>query len=185
MANWIYLCASWALCRLCNMRNRLGILLFGLTVLLSIIGIFVLYQKLFYENPFAYFAAQKSQWYHTGTLPWIGLKNFLNSVVYDTTFGAMWRMDFVILTFVVVLLIFSWKKIPHHIFFFGCGVVLLTLSQTYILGMSRYMMMVLPVYFYGAVLLTRYPILKYPTYIIFGALMVFNTILFSLSKMIF
>ncbi|MEK7583089.1 MAG: glycosyltransferase [Patescibacteria group bacterium] len=168
-------------------REKKNLVWLGVHTALILIpfGVFLLYQKIFYGTPFAFLNIQKDHWHHEATWPWIGLQKFMGSVLHDDALAGMWRADFALLAVIVAVLIAGYKIVPRRMLYFGWAVVLLTLSQTYILGMSRYLMMVIPFYFFGGYVLTRYPLWRYPAYIILGSMMIFNTILFTLSKHIF
>lgn len=146
--------------------------------------IFLHYQLVHYGDAFAFLTAQKEFWHHTATFPWIGLANFIWSVIFDIRFSAMWRTDAFWLFAIIATLFLSYKKIPRDIWLFGLGIVLLSLSNTFILSMSRYMIMVLPFYFYWGDVLSKKPHWRTIVIAVLSGWMVLNSTLFLLGKLV-
>ncbi|MEI7426052.1 MAG: mannosyltransferase family protein [Candidatus Moraniibacteriota bacterium] len=146
---------------------------------------FLYFQYMKYGTPFAFLVAQEKNWGHNFVFPWSGFIIFAKSTIYDTNLVGMRMPEFFMLLLMIGTLIFSFKKIPQNIWIFGVGILLLTLCNNFILGMGRYLMLILPFYFYWGWFLSNRSLARQLVLIISACWMVFNTILFSLSKYIF
>ena len=143
---------------------------------------FIYFQYLNYGTPFAFIIAQKINWHHEAVFPWIGLKNFMG---YLSGNKIMYKVDFFFLLLMVITLIISARHVGRNIWLFGWGIIILTLSQSFILGLSRYMMLVIPFYFCWGKFFVKHTYVKQLVIIVMASWMVFNTVLFVLSKNIF
>lgn len=143
---------------------------------------FLLFQYLKYGTPLAFMDAQHVHWQQYGVIPIQGLWLAIERAIFDTNYPVMWKVDLVYLVTMVVTMIISFKVVPRRIWVFGLGVMLLTLSSNFILGMGRYLMLVLPFYFYwGFVLAERRTASKWVVFIS-TMFMLVTTVLFSLSR---
>jgi Gpi18-like mannosyltransferase len=156
-------------------------------LLISLIpfSLFLLYQYKFYNTPFAFMIAENINWHHEATFPWIGFSNFLHYGVFSNNLSIMWGVDFFFLLLMIITLILATKTVKPVFLLFGWGVVLLTLSQTYILGLSRFMLVVIPFYMYWGNFLKERSVTKMLIFCLFSSWLVFDTILFILYKQIY
>jgi len=149
------------------------------------LGMFLHYQYTQYGTPLAFMEAQKTNWHHEAVWPWVGVTNLWGYVAQDGSLAYMWRSDFFFLMLMVLTLVLSSRRLPIAWLFFGWGVVFLTIIQSYILGTSRYMLLVLPFYFFWGHVLARRPLALQLVVAVSASWMVFNTLLFILSKSIY
>ncbi|EKD86287.1 MAG: hypothetical protein ACD_37C00375G0001, partial [uncultured bacterium] len=117
--------------------------------------------------------------------PWIGFGNLIGYALSSGSLSTMWRTDLVMLSIMIITLILAKKNINAFFMIFGFGVILLTINQSFILGTSRYMLMVLPFYFFWGKFLTKHSLAKQIVLAISISWMTFNSILFLLSKPLF
>lgn len=171
---------AWHLWR----RHRsIGYTFISLAVAAIPMMIFLGFQWDLFGTPFAFLKAQEINWHHHATWPWNGLWTIARSAWMDTSvLQGMWRTDLLMLLMIGGTLIASRRHVPGILFAFGLGAYLLTISQSYTLGIPRYMIVILPYYPYWAHTLRRSPALQYALIGTSAGLMVMNTVLFSLSK---
>ena len=168
------------------LKKGLPIVKILLLLFLSLIPFlfYLLFQHQAYGTPLAFMIAQNINWHHEATWPWIGFKNFWDYVVSSSS--IMWRVDFAWLCIMTATILLSLRKVPWHIVAFSIGVIILALSQTYILGMGRYLMTVITFYiFWGKFLEDKPNVLYVISVAVMSAWLFLNSQLIYLSKMIF
>ncbi|MEN9649835.1 MAG: hypothetical protein RL094_802 [Candidatus Parcubacteria bacterium] len=146
---------------------------------------FLFFQYLQYGTAFAFMKAQSVFWNQHLVPVWEGMFLFYKDVFTSTWAVPMRYQDGLICTLVIFLLVYAWKHTPRHIWYFGLGVVLLTLSSDKILGMGRYMMLVFPIYYALAHLGEKYKHL-YPYMLVVSAMWcALITVIFSIKELVF
>ncbi len=145
--------------------------------------LFLAFQWDNFGTPFAFLKAQGANWHHHAVWPWMGAWAIIHNAFTDhSTLRGMWWTDATMLGIMIGTLAVSWRRAPGILYAFGLGAFLLAISQSYILGTPRYLMMVLPFYVFWAQLGERHRALGTIVLVVSSGWMVFNTILFSLSK---
>ena len=164
-------------------KNGKSIIYFIPHLIITVIplSIFLYFQYLKYGTPFAFFIAEKTNWYNESTFPWIGFKTLLSYLSSD----IMYRVELIFLLIMVITLILARKYINKSLLFFSWGVILLSLSETFILSLPRYVMLVIPFYLFWGMFLVKHSFSKQLIFIVTSCWMAFNTVLFILSKHIF
>lgn len=163
---------------------KLKLLLFSFLSSLPFIAfLFLQYKK--FGTPFAFLIAQREYWKHEFVLPWQGFFEFISDVFLSTIDRPMLYQDFVLFSLVILTFFLSWKRIPRHIWFFGIGIVTLTLLHDGVRGMGRYLMLVLPIYYYWAEVLAAKKYLYPYVLAVLGFWMCLDTIVFALRSVIF
>lgn len=174
---------AWSLWR--QHRSLIYVFL-SLTIAAVPIIMFLGYQWDVFGTPFAFLKAQELNWHHHATWPWNGVWSVLRPALHgSSSLAGMWRTDTLMLTMMLVTLVIGWRKVPSEAMAFGWGVYLLTMSQSYILGTSRYMMMVIPWYLLWPQITEKKESARLSMLALSAGWMAFNTLLFVLSKNIY
>lgn len=147
---------------------------------------FTCFQWIQYGTPLAYVKAQTINWNHHLIWPWQGLYSLMTEALHGGSLAGMWRLDATIMLVVGgTLIAATWQKAPWRILAFGWGTYLLVFSQSFVLGTTRYMMLVIPFYWFWGKMMAKSQTLQYSLIGISATWMTFGTILFSLSKYFF
>jgi Gpi18-like mannosyltransferase len=160
-------------------RTKSIFIVIGYGLIISIpFVLFLYFQFVQYGTPFAFLDAQKAFWYSHAVFPWTGLSMFLENVFIGKNDLAMWWTNFIFLFVMVVALSVSFRKVPRDIWFFGLGIILLSLSNSFPMSMERFMIPVLPFYFYFGDVLSRHKLAKDIVLSLSIAWMAMNTVIF-------
>lgn len=165
-------------------RSVSKVILLGTLALLPFCS-FLYFQYIVYGTPFAFTEALATNWNQHRVWPWVGFWKYIQYMFTDTYAFYMWRVEGLFMFGVILTLIASFKKIPRNVWYFGLGVLVLTLMSDRILGMGRYMMMVLPIFYYWGNRLSRHSLALTLVVAVSGCWMVFNTVLYVFGKLIF
>ncbi len=171
--------------QLWQQRVRLAPSVLSLFVASSTFFSYLLFQYQNYGTPWAFLQAQKINWYHSATFPWKGLASLWHFGHTASDAAFMWRTDFAVALVIITTLIMSYRRIPRLLWWFGLGVVLLTFSSNFILGTSRYLMMVFPFFFYWGWQLSQRPLILNLLVAVSAGWLGFNTLLFVLQRHIY
>lgn len=159
----------------------LGLLLSGPPILS-----FLIFQYFRFGTPLAFLEAQKINWYHQPAWPWQGFWLIAKNAFYgQTDLLAMWRMDLFFVCLMILTLIMASRKIEPAMLIFGWAVILLSLSQTFILGTTRYMMSVIPFYIYWSHMLDERFSVTLSIAGLFAGIAAINAVSFFLSRSLF
>lgn len=161
-------------------KSMLKVIASGLLISIPFV-IFLYFQFIQYSTPFAFLNVQSLIWHSQAVWPWTGLKIFFSYVFTENYYNAMWRTSAVYLIMMMITLVLSFKKIPRAIWLFGLGVMVLTLCNSFIMSLERFMLLVLPFYFYFGEVLSKHKLAGQMALIFSAGWMVFNTVLFVLS----
>lgn len=163
-----------------NKKNIIYFLL-HLTIVIVPFFIFMYFQYLKYATPFAFLIAHKTNWGNQATFPWNGFKFLLNYFNSD----VMYRVEFTFLLIMLITLILATKYINKGLLLFGWGIILLSLSESFILALPRLVMPIIPFYLFWGKVLIKHALYKQLIFVAMGCWMAINTVLFILSKHIF
>jgi Gpi18-like mannosyltransferase len=161
-------------------RNIFYLALLSMVAVMPFLA-FVYFQYYFYGTPLAFMEAQHAHWHQHAVFPWQGLWYAIERAIYDMKYPVMWKIDLVYLVTIIVTACLSFKTVPRYIWTFGLGVLLLTLTSSLIVGMGRYFILFLPLYFYWGDVLARRRLMSWAIIIVLGAAMLATSILFSLG----
>lgn len=168
------------------LKEKRSFLQSSLLILLSLLPflLYLLFQYNNYGTPWAFMIAQKINWHHEATWPWLGIKKFWPYVTGHSS--IMWKIDFAWLCIMTATVLAGIKqKLPWHFTTFSAGIIILSVSSTYILGMGRYLMAVISFYPLFGGLLAHRPVFLTAVTAIMSAWLFLNSQLIYLSKMIF
>lgn len=164
-------------------RYKKSVVLSALVSLLTLIPfyIYILFQYIKYNNPLAFLTVQKINWFHQTAFPWDGFIDFIRYVPSD----IMYRVDLFFLVIMTLTLLGSFRNLNKNLIFFGLGIIVLSFCETFVLGLSRYLMLVLPFYFFWGKFLTKHYLLREVIFMFSASWLAFNTVLFVYSFHIF
>jgi glycosyltransferase involved in cell wall biosynthesis len=146
---------------------------------------YLIYQVVIFGTPFAFLKAQGIGWHHYAVWPWTGILDMVNRALYDRMYASIWWVDMFFTILVIITLLLSYRKIPKPVWYFGLLVFLLTFSSSYILGVPRYLMVCIPLYFYWALILEKHRVALYTITAVSLIWLCVNTVLYSYSMNIF
>jgi Gpi18-like mannosyltransferase len=108
---------------------------------------------------------------------WRYLKILGGSTSFDLRYYAYWQ-EFLVSMVVLVIIVWSWKKIPLSWSLFSLGAFLLPTLTGNLSSMPRYVLVCLPVYFLLGWLWSKRPSLAIAAYVLLAAGLMINTVLF-------
>lgn len=147
--------------------------------------IYLTFQYVKFGTPFAFLQSERMVWGQYAVFPWVGFWDIIDRAFWSKDNIFMWRMELVYILFMIYTLVVSVKKVPRRIWLFGFGVVFITLCGSWPLGIERYMLLVLPFYFYWAEVLAKRRLASQIVLAFSAGWMVITTALFILAKFVF
>ncbi len=112
--------------------------------------IFLGFQYIKYGTFFAFMNAQSANWNQHTVWPWEGLYLFVKRMLFDPFAHGFHVQSGIMLFAVLVTLWVSRKSIPKDVWYIGLMCTLFVLTSDNILGIGRYVIICLPLYYYWA-----------------------------------